>query len=181
MTPVLGILGTVFQWLGYTIYNASAPVAVDGQTVPLQSAIDGSLLVNVVGVGGAGGSASLPVGSTDTVGGAVPVTPNAVTWNRSASAVQNNYGLPIDTTNWPHLVGWLSGVAPMVTAPAGWKILNPVTGVLTAAANRSVASRISWTPVRRQASVIDGADRPATSSTEIAIRDSARPTAGLLS
>lgn len=125
------ILGTIFQWLGYAIYNVNPPAAVNGQPCPLQCDASGNLLVNVAaadGGGGGGGGAAYPVGSTDTTGGAVPVTLNAATWNRSAAATQNNYELPADTANWPHTISWQSGVAPLVTAPAGWHVMNPVTG-----------------------------------------------------
>ena len=46
-------------------------------------------------------------------------------------------------------------------------------------ANRSPDSHSSWAPGPRQASAIDGADSPATSSTATEIWVSARPTAGL--
>src|ERR1700735_697313 len=95
---------------------------------------DGPIEVVTFGEQGPPGpGASLPLGSTDITGGVVIIAANALTWNRSASAIENNHELSADTTNWPHIVGWKSGVPPTITAPAGWKLLDPVTGELTAA------------------------------------------------
>ena len=51
--------------------------------------------------------------------------------------------------------------------------------VVRAARKRSPSSGISWMPDCRHASAMDGADSPATSSTDTSIFASARPTAGV--
>ncbi len=54
----MSVLTTIFQWLGYTVYNASPPAPTSGQLVPLQSDAQGNLLVSIVGDGGGGGGGS---------------------------------------------------------------------------------------------------------------------------
>lgn len=73
----------------------------------------------------------MPIGTTDIVGTTIPLTANLASWNRSA-ATGNIYSLPVDTTPVTHTIGWLSGGAPVVNAPGGWTLFNPVTGALAA-------------------------------------------------
>jgi len=77
---------------------------------------------------------ALPLGATDnTAGGAVIVfDANVPSWNRSAppSGV-NTYELPADTTTTEgRTIGWLSGLPPVVIAPEGWLLFNPLKGGL---------------------------------------------------
>jgi hypothetical protein len=80
-----GLLGTIFQWLGYAVYNATPPVATSGSNVPLQSDVNGNLLVNVAGLGG-GGSLS-PSG-----------TPITAASNGATLTPTGNLALWVDTT-----------------------------------------------------------------------------------
>jgi len=103
--------------------NKAYRARTDGQIRALQQAF-----LSLLAAG-----ATFPPGTTDAAGGAVVVAANVASWNRSAStSVQNVYALPADTLTLPHTIGWQSGLAPLVTAPAGWKILDPSNGELSA-------------------------------------------------
>lgn len=87
-----GILGTIFQWLGYTIFNATPPVATDGSNVPLQSDVNGNLLVSLGGTGGSGGS-----GTNATQIQSINVDATAPTTNGQVlayNATANTWGAP---------------------------------------------------------------------------------------
>ena len=62
-------------------------------------------------------------------GGSVGITANANTWNESAASGTVTYTFGTDTGTFDHMVGWLSGSAPVVSAPAGWTVQSPVDGV----------------------------------------------------
>lgn len=56
-----GIATTIFQWMGFTRYNTSAPVNTNGSTCELQSDVNGNLKVAV--------STTAPLGTSFTTSG----------------------------------------------------------------------------------------------------------------
>lgn len=85
--------------------------------------------------GGSGGGSFPAAGATvDAAAGPTTITPTAstATWNVSAPVSgTNTYQLPVDAVPAVHTVSWGSGNAPIVLAPATWKLVNPVTGDMT--------------------------------------------------
>jgi hypothetical protein len=76
---------------------------------------------------------SLPLGVTDDmVGGETIVfATNVASWNRSAPpSGTNTYLFAPDSITTSRTIGWLSGLPPVVEAPAGWLLFNPLLGTL---------------------------------------------------
>jgi hypothetical protein len=83
--------------------------------------------------GGGGGSFPAAGATVDSAAGTtINLTANTPTWNISAPVSgTNTYDLPVDAKPVPHTVSWGSGLAPVVSVPATWKVVNPVTGDMT--------------------------------------------------
>jgi hypothetical protein len=86
-------------------------------------------------------------------GGALTIPGNTDTWNEAASSgVTPNYTFAGDSATVQHIVGWLSGIAPVVFAPGGWTIQSPVDGVLRASyaygsGGNPMGERYVWRPI----------------------------------